>query len=163
MKNKVIPIAVLAIAFITSVVFYINGNKYKTLRFKFYHELSDATVIEERNILISEGNTNWPRRVVDEIFLGPISVFNKKLTTFGLKPNSFFVKGNAAYLDLPIEFVLDNEQYSNSVRERLKLIEENILMNTWKINSVYITIEGELPNYDYEILENSEENLSNKK
>lgn len=163
MKKKIIPLSILLFSLIVSLIFYIVGDKYKSLRFKFYHELSDRIVLEEREILVSNNSHTWPQRVVEELFLGPISVFNKKLVPFGFKPNSFFVKGKVAYLDLPIEFVLVKDEFDYSIPERLALIEENILLNTWKINSVYITIDGQLPNYDYEKTLNSEEILTDKK
>ncbi len=145
-RNKIL-IAILITSFIVSIVFFNNDKKkYTRITFEFFHEIDDRTVFEERFVRLGGTYSENAETVVDELFLGPHSVFNKKLTQYNLKYNLFYINDRVAYLDLPISFVLNYKDEEHTIDETVLLIKKNILSNITKINSVILTVNGQLLN-----------------
>lgn len=142
-RKKIILVSVLFVSFITSMVFYFSNNKrYTRVTYKFNYELSDKEVFEDRYIILKGSSADKLKVIVKELFLGPMSVFNKKIVPFDFRYNSLVYKNGIAYLDLPESIVTYNMKNYFSLEDSLELIKENILLNCNFIQSVIITING---------------------
>lgn len=143
-KKKIISISILTISFIiTLLLFQFNEQRYSRLSFKFYHEVDHVVVVEDRYVLLKGDNFKRAETVVDELFLGPMSVYNHKLVPFDMHYNIFYINDKVVYLDMPLKFITNfNEEYY-TIEEAVVLIKENILNNISGVNSVILTIEGE--------------------
>ncbi|MGL1891748.1 MAG: GerMN domain-containing protein [Spirochaetaceae bacterium] len=140
-KKRIIVTSILIISFIVSfIMFQLNEQRYTKITFRYFYELEDKIILEDRYILLNGTLEEKAEQIVKELFLGPISVFNKKLVPFDFKYNSFYTNNKIAYLDLPSSFIKNN----NDIDIIISLIKENILSNLNKINTVIITVDGYL-------------------
>lgn len=143
-KKNIIALSVLVFSFILCLVLFINNdNKYSMVSFKFYHEFEHKIVVEDRYVIQNGNSTHRAKIVVDELFLGPISVFNRKLVPFDFKYNHFYMNERVAYLDLPLKFITEYSETEYSIEETMDLIKENLINNIRGLSTVIITIEGD--------------------
>lgn len=147
LNRKYIVISVLILSFAVSLFISIfNGRDYNRLSFKFHNELSGKLVTEDRFVQLNGDTDNRALIVLEELLLGPHSVFNRKLVPYNQKYNSFIIRDRVAYLDMPVEFILDYNDTEYSLDKRVELIKRNLLSNIGKINSVILTVDGYLMN-----------------
>lgn len=145
-RNK-IAVSLLILSFTVSLLTaLVNGRNYSRISFKYYNELSGKLVTEDRFVLLKGNSDERAIIVLEELLLGPHSVFNRKLVPFNQKYNSFIIRDKVAYLDMPVEFILDYNDSKFSLQERTDLIKKNLISNIKKINSVNLTIDGYLMN-----------------
>jgi len=148
-KKQIIILCVLGLGLVFSLFSYFSGDRYKTIRLKYYSEVTKKANIEERRILISNGR-DFEKAIIEELFLGPISPFNKHFTEYGVKPNTIIFRGNTAYIDLPMESFINKNEY-------IELIKDSVLLNSKKISNVIITLDGQIPGKCYIIDSNKED------
>lgn len=140
-KNKIL-IIILTISFVLSALFFIlNSDRYSRISFKFAHEIEDRLVIEDRYILLNGDKNKKIDLIIKELFLGPISVFNKKLVPYNFSYNSLVINNKTIYLDLPSEILNIND--TMEFNTRIALIKENIKRNIKNITNVVITLDGQ--------------------
>lgn len=146
-SRRFIVIVILVFSFIFSLTLFVgNKQQYTKLSFKFYHEFSNKVVTEDRFVLLKGSYTEDAEKIVEEILLGPHSIFNKKLVNYGLTYDSFIIRDGVAFLDLPLEFLHDSDDNKNSKEDVIELIKANILNNIKKIKSVIVTVDGYILN-----------------
>lgn len=144
-KKNIISLVLLIITFLFSfILFLINDNRYSKLSFKFYYDLKNEIVIENRYVMLKGDRDNRAKIVLNELFLGPHSVFNKKLVPFDFQYNIFYIRNKNAYLDLPIQIITYVNEQGDDISDVFNLINENIIKNISNINSVIITVDGHL-------------------
>ncbi|OQY38635.1 MAG: hypothetical protein B6229_05395 [Spirochaetaceae bacterium 4572_7] len=144
-NRRLVLILIIVASFVISLFFFFrNDTRYTKVTYQFYNELSGDLVNESRYILWEESDKRMSIKIVDELFLGPISVFNKKLAPFDISYNSFYVRNKIAYIDLPIEFVTNFNDKEYAIDEIVDIIKSNIKHNIKKINQVILTINGHL-------------------
>ncbi len=142
-KKRIVLGVLLIVSFIVSLVFYsMNEKKYSRISFTFQNELTKEFIIEERYILIHGNYQDRAVTVLEELFLGPLSVFNRKLVPYNQKYNCFYVNGTTAFLDLPVTIIKENIGNSLEIKELFELIKKNVLRNIPKLKSMIITVDG---------------------
>lgn len=143
-KNIILLTLIITSFLISLIIFFINDKRYTKLTFKYNYELNDEIVKEDRYVILKGTTEEHAIIVLDELFLGPMSVFNKKLVPYNLKYNKFFIRDKIAYLDISVDIIRYITENNIDIDNVLNLIEENLIDNIKKINSVIITIDGNL-------------------
>ncbi len=144
MKKNIFLLGVISASFVVSILFIIfEDNNYTNLSFKYKYETENRYVYEDRKVLLVGNYKYRAKRVLDEYFLGPLSVFNKKTVPYYFTYNKFYVNGSTAYLDLPVSIIKISENNNMSLDETFELITFNIIKNTKRIKEVIITVDGQ--------------------
>ncbi|QEN03234.1 hypothetical protein EW093_00450 [Thiospirochaeta perfilievii] len=144
-RKNIISTVILGTCFVLSLtLFLINQNRYTKISFMFNYELEDKIVYEDRYIRLNGDKLNQAKMILDELFLGPMSVFNKKIFNYGYKYNKFYINRKTAYLDLPLSTVTYTENSGIVLEDAINLIKKNLLRNISSINEVIITVDGNL-------------------
>ncbi len=142
-RKKIISIVLIIISFLFSLVlFLLNEDRYSKISFKFYYEMKNEIVVEDRYVMLKGDRDNRAKIVIKELFLGPHSVFNKKLVPFDFKYNKFYIRDKTAYLDLPLQIITYINGQGDDITDIFNLISVNVINNISNINSVVITVDG---------------------
>lgn len=143
-RKKWICLSILVLSFIISLLSIILGDKrYNRVSFIYYHELEERQVVENRYVLLPKDKEERAKVIVDELFLGPHSVFNKKIVDFGFTYNHMNLNGKILYLDLPLELINYVNNNDIVLEEITELMELNLFRNISGIKEIIITLNGE--------------------
>lgn len=148
-KRKWISLSVLVISFLISVLmFMLDGRDYKKLSYLYYHELDNRLVVENRYVLLPDDYDKKVKMIIDELFLGPHSVFNRKIVDYNFTFSHLKIDDKTLYLDLPLEFINyinENELIFDDV---VGLIKKNLLRNIPGIKEIVMTVNREFIGFE---------------
>lgn len=137
---QVIIGGVIVLAFITTLLIFLIGNKTERRQFLFPSADGDNLVIEYRN-LAKKPVQGEVQLFVDEILLGSTVERTKMLFTPGTKVLSCFQRGDNLYLNISSDLLQMGESVI-PIRDGAELLEKNIKINFPDIKVIDLYVDG---------------------
>lgn len=85
------------------------------------------------------------RVLVEELILGPTSIYNSPFLSESTELQVFMVRDGVVYIDLSAGMLFSGSDVHLSVRESLSALRRNISFNFPNVRDIVITINGHLP------------------
>lgn len=147
LKSPWAPAAVMAFAFLVSAAFilFIGNNPKRYVL--FFPENSSGKFEAELRALPPRGDRIASLEFfVDELLLGPVSLPLSVAVPSGTSVEKLILDGKTLHLDLSPEMIQADAAMPVGFDEALNNIRRNITFNFRKIETVNITIRGQIPN-----------------
>ncbi len=135
-----------------SIFFFIFREDNDVKRTIFFPEVTFATEIDEKSYSGEERVmpylASYEENVelyVNEVILGPIRPNHAEIIPKNTKLLTIMLRDNALYINLSGNSLLDSENTILNAAERVNAIGSNIKYNFKNIKSIYIFINGQIP------------------
>ncbi|MFP4375190.1 MAG: GerMN domain-containing protein [Spirochaetaceae bacterium] len=146
-KSLGIVALMLFASFVISVVFYVVLHLDSAERVLFFPGNISDDISGERRIVRNFPDPERDMEVlVEEVMLGPTSLYRSRVFPKGTSIRIFMVRDNVAYLDLSRDALFGDDSLQLEFNEAAAVLRRSLHFNFRSLEDVVITVEGQLPN-----------------
>ena len=146
LTGPMFPGLLMAAAFLLTLIGYLAfGTRQDGLVLVFPENRGDAYGMERRSVPARRDPAGKIEMLLDELFLGPVTLDLGDTVPAGTRVRSVVVSGRTAYVDLSKGIIAADDKYPISFDDALANLKANILGNVPRVDAVVFTVEGQVP------------------
>ena len=141
-----LPGILLALSLLIAVIFYFALPPERVARILFFPGAKTDNLTGERRLLPRVADEQRAiALVVEEILLGPADISHGRALPRETGIRSVILSGNTVYVDLDQGAMRESAEVYADIATGLKAIQDTVLFNFRRLESVAITINGSVP------------------